>query len=84
MSFFFKLLLRTFDVVRQLRPWHARRVSKTGQRRNGKVLESNLQLSKIANHNSAKMIDVCVWNVNKLTEARTEMEVGKLRTRATQ
>ena len=31
------------------------------------------------NHNGAKMVDV--WNVNKLTEARTKMEVGKSRTK---
>ena len=35
----------------------------------------NLQHSKLVNHNGAKMVDV--WNVNKLTEARTKMEVGK-------
>ena len=44
----------------------------------------NLQLSKFVNHNGAKMVEVCVWNVNKLTEAQTKMEVGRLRTRATQ
>ena len=44
----------------------------------------NLQLSKFVNHNGAKMVEVCVWNVNKPTEARTKMEVGRLRTRATQ
>ena len=38
--FFFKLLLRTFDVFRQLRPCHARRVSRTRQLGNGNVLES--------------------------------------------
>ena len=32
------MLLRTFDVVRQLRPCHARRVSQTRQRGNEKVL----------------------------------------------
>ena len=37
----------------------------------------NLQRSKFVNHNGAKMYDA--WNVNKLTEARTKMEVGKLR-----
>ena len=42
----------------------------------------NLQHSKFVNHNGAKMGDV--WNVNKLTEARTKMEVGKLRTKALQ
>ena len=36
----------------------------------------NLQLSKFVNHNGAKMVDVCVLNANKLTEARTKMEVG--------
>ena len=35
----------------------------------------NLQLSKFVNHNGAKMVDVCVWNVKKHTKARTEMEV---------
>ena len=74
MSFFFKLLLRTFDVVRQLRPCHARQVNKTRQRGNGKVLNSAC----------AKMVDVCVRNVNKHTKARTKMEPGKLWTRAAQ
>ena len=36
----------------------------------------NLQHSKFVNHNIAKMVDV--WNVNRLTEARTKMEVAKL------
>ena len=49
---------------------------------NGKVLESVLQHSKFVNHNGSKMVDV--WNVNKLTEVRTKMEVGKLRTKAAQ
>ena len=41
------------------------------------------QRSKFVNHNGVKMVDV--WNFNKLTEARTKMEVGKkLRTRVTQ
>ena len=41
----------------------------------------NLQRSKFVNHNGAKMYDAwnVSWNVNKLTEARTKMEVGKLR-----
>ena len=39
----------------------------------------NLQRSKFVNHNGAKMVDV--WNVKKLTEIRTKMEIGKLRTR---
>ena len=42
----------------------------------------NLQHSKFINHNGAKM--VAVWNVNKLTGARTKTEVGKLRTKAEQ
>ena len=37
----------------------------------------NLQSSKFVNHNGPKMYDV--WNVNKLSEARTKMKVGKLR-----
>ena len=41
-----------------------------------------LQHSKFINHNGAKM--VAVWNVNKLTETRTKMEVGKLQTKAAQ
>ena len=48
--------------------------------KNGK----NRKLSKFVNHNVAKTINLCVWNVNKLTEAQTKMEVGKLWTRATQ
>ena len=39
-------------------------------------------IKKFENHNGAKMVDV--WNVNKLTEARIKMEVGKLRTKAAQ
>ena len=35
----------------------------------------SLQLSKFVNHNGAKMVEVCVWNVNKLTEARTKMDL---------
>ena len=65
---FLKLLLRVFNVVQQ--------------RGNGKVLESALQHLKVVNQNSAKMVDA--WNVNKLTEARTKMEAGKLRTKAVQ
>ena len=42
----------------------------------------NLQGSKLVNHNGAKMN--YVWNVNKLIEALTKTEVGKLRTRAAQ
>ena len=42
----------------------------------------NLQHSKFVNYNGTKMVDA--WNVNKLTEARTKMEVGKLRTKAAQ
>ena len=42
----------------------------------------NLQHPKFINHNGTKMVDV--WNVNKLTEARTKMEVGELQTKAAQ
>ena len=42
----------------------------------------NLQHSKFVNHIGQKMVDV--WDVNKLTEARTKMEVGKIRTKASQ
>ena len=42
----------------------------------------NLQHPKFVNHYGTKMVDV--WNVNKLTEARTKMEAGKLRTKAAQ
>ena len=42
----------------------------------------NLQHSKFVNHNDAKIVDV--WNVNKLTETRTKMEVAKLQTKAAQ
>ena len=44
----------------------------------------NLQLLRFVNHNGTKMVDVCVWNVNKLTEARSKIEVSILRTRAAQ
>ena len=44
----------------------------------------NLQLSKFVTHNGAKMVDLCVWNVNKLTEAQTKLEAGKLGNRAVQ
>ena len=70
--------MRTIDVVRQLRSFHARQDSVETER------FWNLKLSKFVNHNGAKMIDVCVWNINKPTEARTKMEVCKLRTRAAQ
>ena len=42
----------------------------------------NLKRSKFVNHNGINMVDV--WNVNKLTTARTKMEVGKLRIRVAQ
>ena len=41
-----------------------------------------LQHSNFVNHNGTKMVDI--WNVNKHTEARTKMEVGKLRTKTAQ
>ena len=65
--FFFKLLLRIFYVVRQLRPRQERRVSKVAW----KWKASKFVSSKFASHNRTKMVDV--WNVNKLTEAN---EVG--------
>ena len=40
------------------------------------------QRLKFVDHNGTKMVDV--WNVNKLTEKRNKMEVGKLRTGVTQ
>ena len=42
----------------------------------------NLQHSKFLNYNGTKMVDAL--NVNKLTEAQTKIEVGKLRTKAAQ
>ena len=42
----------------------------------------NLERSNLVNHNGTKMVDV--WIVNKLTNARTEMEVVKLQTRVVQ
>ena len=42
----------------------------------------NRQHSKFLNYNGTKMVDA--WNVNKLTEAQTKIEVGKLRTKAAQ
>ena len=77
---FFKLLLRTFNVVQQLQLCHARQVCKKDSVKMEKFC--NLQDSKLVNHNGAKMVDV--WNVNKLTEAWTKMEVAKLRTKAVQ
>ena len=77
---FLKLLLRTFDVVQQLQPCNARRVCKKDSMEMERFW--NLQHSKLVNHNGAKMVDV--WNVNKLTEAQTEMEVAKLWTKAVQ
>ena len=58
MSFFFKLLLRTFDAVRQL---HS-----TAWKWKGSAICS--AVPKFVKHNGAKMVDI--WNVNKLTEAR--------------
>ena len=42
----------------------------------------NLQHSKFVNDNGTKMVDI--WNVNKLADTRTKMEVGKLRTKTAQ
>ena len=53
------------------------------QRGNGKALDLiyiySLQNSKLVNYNGANIVDV--GNANKITDARTKMEVGKLRTR---
>ena len=68
--FFFKLLLRIFDAVWQLR-LSTMQHELSNQGKCGNV-----------NYNGSKMIDR--WNVNKLTAARTKMEVGKLRTRVAQ
>ena len=53
------------------------------QRGNGKVLDLiyiySLQNSKLVNYNGANIVDA--GNANKIADARTKMEVGKLRTR---
>ena len=72
-----KLLHRIFDVAQQLRPCKTSHKDSVEMKRLW-----NLQRSKFGNHNRAKMVDV--WNVNKLTDERTKMEVGKLRTRVSQ
>ena len=77
MSFFFQLLLRILDVVRQLRPCNTSHQDRVETERFW-----NLQRSKYINHNGAKAIDK--WNVNKLSVARIKMEIGKLRTRVAQ
>ena len=70
-SLFFKLLLRTFDVVRQLRPCHARLLDSSARQDSvGMERFWNLQHSKFVNHNGAKM--VAVWNVKKLTHGDTD------------
>ena len=78
MYFFFKLLLRIFDVVGQM--W----LCKTSQRRNKKFLEfANGDVRNTLIYNCTKRIDV--WNINKFTPARTKMEAGgKIRTRVAQ
>ena len=73
MSFFFKLLLRIFDVAGQFDQYESAR-----ERGNGKVLE--FATFKIRKSIITKMIDV--RNVDKLTAARTKMKVGKLRANA--
>ena len=72
---FFKLLLRTFDVVGQLRK------CKTYQQKMRPWKWKGSWISNVWNtsiHDDAKMI--AVWNVKKLTATRTKMEVRKLRT----
>ena len=51
-------------------------------RQRGMEMFCNLERSNLVNHNGTKMVDV--WIVNKLTNARTEMEVVKLQTRVVQ
>ena len=79
MFFFFKLLLRNFDVVRQLRPCNTRHQDSVDS---CKWKDSGICRLKYINHKGAKMINR--WNVNKITAPRTKMEVGKIRTRAGQ
>ena len=50
------------------------------QRANGRVLEAALQHSKLVNRNGAKSMEC----QQTYTEARTKMEVYKLRTKAEQ
>ena len=72
-GFFFKLLLKIFDVVGQVQP----SIVNWRQRGNEKVLES--AVFEICRSIMTKMIDV--WNVNKLTASWTKMELGKLQTK---
>ena len=72
-GFFFKLLLKIFDVVGQVQP----SIVSWRQRGNEKVLES--AVFEICRSIMTKMIDV--WNVNKLTVSLIKMELGKLQTK---
>lgn len=72
-GFFFKLLLKIFDVVGQVQP----SIVNWRQRGNEKVLES--AVFEICRSIMTKMIDV--WNVNKLTVSWIKMELGKLQTK---
>lgn len=72
-GFFFKLLLKIFDVVGQVQP----SIVNWRQRGNEKVLES--AVFEICRSIMTKMIDV--WNVNKLTVSLIKMELGKLQTK---
>ena len=63
---------------------HAGRVSKTAWKWKGSgsyIYIYSLQNSKLVNYNGTNIVDV--GNANKITDARTKMEVGKLRTRVT-
>ena len=63
------MLFDSFDHARRFRKWQdSMRMERFW----------NLQRLKVVNHNDAKMVDV--WNVNKLTDERTKMEVDKLQT----
>ena len=72
-GFFFKLLLKIFDVVGQVQP----SIVNWRQHGNEKVLES--AVFEICRSIMTKMIDV--WNVNKLTVSLIKMELGKLQTK---
>ena len=61
---------------------HAVMQDESGSRHDSVEMKKFWNLSKFINHNGAKMVDVRVLNVNKLTEGWTKMEVGKLCVRA--
>ena len=75
---FTQLLLRIFDVVRQLGPFRPYNTN----HQDSVEMEKFWNLQRPKYHNGAKMIDR--WNVNKLTPERNKMEVGKLWARVAQ